>query len=410
MMGTTRSLNRMPSIKRVQKTITEFAAPDLIESARQEAGVDDASVLDSSGLLALCQSLNSVSNQLRLSGRRRAWKMLLETLVKRLRLEFYLQREPEIREIPLAAPIFLIAPFRTGSTLLHRLLAQDPANRTPRLWETMQAPPAEPLYRGDERYFELDYRVAIARRYMEARALFASDIAAIHPSDVDLPEECFGLLETSMMSHSFMFHAPVTGYLDWLDERTDREWKAAYSVYADQLRMLQWWWPGERWVCKSGFHLWSLDALCETFPDAVIVQQHRSPVQCMASFCSLMEMAYRPILKRVDCKQIGQLALRYMDRALNRNAAARDRLGPGQFIDIDFDELVASPVACAQRVYGAAGLKLHNAVQRRMKDWLAAQSKVAKHDYELEKYGLSEHQVEAAFSSYSSLKQSASRE
>jgi len=399
----------MPPRKRIQKVETEFSAPVLIESARLEAGVEDASILESSGLFALCQALDSVSDQLRLSGNRRAWKMLLETLVKRLRLESYLRREPAIREIRLASPIFLIAPFRTGSTLLHRLLAQDPANRTPRLWETIQAPPAEPLYQGDERYFELDYRVAVARRYMEARALFASGIAAIHPSDIDLPEECFGLLETSLLSHSFMFHAPVTEYLDWLDERTDREWKSAYSVYANQLRLLQWWWPGERWVCKSGFHLWALDALCETFPDAVIVQQHRSPVQCMASFCSLMEMAYRPILKRVDCHQVGRLGLRYMAGALKRNAAARHRLGPERFIDIDFRELTASPVDCARRVYDAAGLKLSNAVQRRMKDWLAAQNKVARHEYDLETYGLTEDQVEAAFSSYRSLSKSASR-
>lgn len=398
----------MPSKNTAQKTATHFSASSLIESARLEAGADDASVLDSPGLFALCQSLDNVSDQLRLSGSRRAWKMLRETLVKRLRLESYLQRESEIGKIRLASPIFLVAPFRTGSTLLHRLLAQDPANRAPRLWETIQAPPAEPLYWGDERYFELDYRVAIARRYMEARALFASDIAAIHPSDVDQPEECFGLLETSMMSHSFMFHAPVTQYLNWLDGRTDSEWKTAYGVYADQLRLLQWWWPGERWVCKSGFHLWSLDALREIFPDALIVQQHRSPFQCMASFCSLMEMAYRPILKRVDCKQIGEIALRYMGRALKRNAAARARLGPDRFIDIDFEELIASPLACAQRVYEAAGLKLSSAVQGRMKEWLSAQSKVAAHEYQMEKYGLSEDQVEAAFSSYSSLNKSAS--
>ena len=400
----------MQSIKNPGSGKSEFLVSDLVEISRREAGVADASVLESPGLVALCRALENVSGELKLMGRRRTRKMILETLVKRLRLESYLEREPAIREISISSPIFLIAPFRTGSTLLHRLLAQDPGNRTPRLWETLQAPPAEPHYRCDKRYFELDDRVAAARQYMEARARFAPMLAAIHPSDVDLPEECFGLLETSMLSHSFMFHAPVTEYLDWLDDRNGDEWKSAYNVYADQLRLLQWWWPGERWVCKSGFHLWSVDALCDIFPDAVIVQQHRSSVQCMASFCSLMEMAYRPILKRVDCHQIGQLALRYMSSALRRNAAARHRVGPHRFIDIDFRELTASPVDCVRRVYDFAGLKLRKSVQRRMSDWLAAQSKVAKHDYELEKYGLSEEQVEAAFSSYSSLNKSASRD
>jgi hypothetical protein len=381
-----------------------FAVPTLIEAAGREAGVGDPSMLDTPGLRALAEGLEQASSQLHFIGRRRARKLLIETLVKRLRVDSHLRREPPIRDIRLAAPIFLVAPFRTGTTLLHRLLAQDPAHRTVRLWEALQAPPAEPLLRGDPAYFERDYRVDIARRYLETRERYSPLMAAIHPTHVDAPEECFGLIETSMLSHSFMFYAPVTSYLEWLDARSDEEWRAAYALYADQLRLLHWWWPAERWVLKTPFHMWAVDALSATFPDALIVQQHRSPAACVASFCSLVAEAYAPIVTKVDPRQIGRMSIRYLRQALARNAAARARLPAERFIDIDYVELKADPIGCARRVYAAAGTPLPEATEKRMRDWLESRENTrsggADHRYALEDYGLEMSEVHAAFAPY----------
>jgi hypothetical protein len=380
-----------------------FAVGTLIETAAREAGVGDPSLLDTPGLTALGQSLEQASDTLHFIGRRRAQKLLIETLVKRLRLAHHLEREPSIRDIRLTAPIFLVAPFRTGTTLLHRLLAQDPAHRTVRLWEALQAPPREAVLRGSPEYFEQDYRVEIARRYLATRARYSPLMAEIHPTYVDAPEECFGLLETSMLSHSFMFYAPVVGYLEWLDGRTGGEWRDVYALYADQLRLLNWWSPAERWVLKTPFHMWAVDALCDVFPDALIVQQHRSPASCVASFCSLVAEAYAPIVSRVDRLEIGRMSMRYLHDALARNAAARARLPAERFIDIDYPELTADPIACARRVYAAIGLELSADVEERMRTWLAKQAKArsgGEHRYALADYGLDEGEVDAAFAPY----------
>jgi hypothetical protein len=380
-----------------------FAVRTLIEAAAQEAGVGDPSTLDTPGLAALAGSLEQASGALHFIGRRRAQKLLIETLVKRLRVAHHLEREPSIRDIRLIAPIFLVAPFRTGTTLLHRLLAQDPAHRTVRLWEALQAPPAEPVLRGVPEYFEQDYRVDIARRYLATRARYSPLMAEIHPTHVDAPEECFGLLETSLLSHSFMFYAPVLDYLEWLDGRTAADWRAAYGLYADQLRLLHWWAPAQRWVLKTPFHMWAVDALCDTFPDALIVQQHRSPAACVASFCSLVAEAYAPIVSRVDRLEIGRMSMRYLHDALARNAAARARLPAERFIDIDYPELMADPIACTRRVYAAVGAELSARVEERMRTWLASQAKArsgGEHRYALADYGLEAGDVDAAFAPY----------
>lgn len=380
-----------------------FSPAVIMDLAAREAGVGDPAILDTPGLHALCGALEAAEPDFNFIGRRRAQRMLIETLVKRLRVAHHLERHPEIREIPIRSPIFLVAPFRSGTTLLHRLLAQDPAHRAPRLWEALQAPPAEPLYRGDERYFDQDYRVPIARKYMDTRERMSGDIAVMHPSGADLPEECFGLIETSLISHSFMFYGPVTEYLDWLDTLDEEVWREAYELYADQLRLLQWWYPGERWVLKTPFHMWAVEAVRAVFPDALIVQQHRSPATCTASFCSLTAAAYGPIVSQVDKGAIGAMALRYLRDATTRNAEARKRLGPDGFIDVDYHELVSDPVACAGRIYEALDLPFSDEVERKMRHWLlvqAATRKKEKHKYRLEEYGLEQAEVDSAFAAY----------
>jgi len=380
-----------------------FSVPELIERARCQAGVEDASVLDTPGLRALSHALTTASDELNFISSRRAQRLLNETLVKRLRLEHYLEREPAIRDIQLQSPIFLVAPARTGTTFLHRLLAQDNSHRTLRLWEALQAPPPEPEYQGEPEYFKKDYRVAIARKYLMTRERYTPEIASIHPTDVDAPEECFGLLETSMLSHSFTFYGPITEYLDWLEDRSDEEWIEAYELYANQLRLLQWWAPGDRWVLKTPFHMWAIDALCSAFPDALIVQQHRNPSTCIASYCSLMAAAYGPIALNIDRKQIGQIAINYYRTALDRNVAARKKLGNEHFIDIDYSDLVSDPISCVRRIYEAAGAQLDVGTEKHISKWLNEQEKSrkhTKHQYSLEDYGLSEDEVNEAFEEY----------
>ncbi len=381
-----------------------FKVDELIDDAVATAQVPDPADVSSPALEALAASLDAATADTNIMGCRRARRMLIDVLVKRLRLEHYLATWPEIREERIARPIFLVGPPRSGTTFLHRLLSQDPDHRTPRLWEAMQPPPPTPAYRGDPAYFERDYRVEAARRYLEARLRFSPDIGAIHSTDVDVPEECFGLLETSLRSHSFLFYAPVFDYIDWLDGCTVADWTEVYELYADQLRLLQWWYPGERWVLKTPFHLWAVDALCAVFPDALIVQQHRTPAACVASFCSLTETAFKPIAPGIDRQRIGQITLRYLRDALARNAAARASLGPERFVDIPYDDLVSDPMACAHRVYRAAGVEPDAGALRRMEDWLPVQARSRggkRHDYSLDAFGLSEAQVDGAFAPYS---------
>ena len=151
--------------------------------------------------------------------------------------------------------------------------------------------------------------------------------------------------------------------------------------------------------------MWAIDALCATFPDAVIVQQHRTPAACMASYCSLMEVAYAPLAVNFTRKQIGQVAFAYYRDALARNVAARKILGHKRFIDIDYKDLVADPISCVQRIYEADGVELEDTTADIMRTWLDNQARsrkhISRHEYSLGDYGLDEDEVNEIFSGYS---------
>ena len=64
------------------------------------------------------------------------WDML-RFLSNLLRLRDEEKRAPEILDEPIKRPVFILGLPRSGTTFLHNLLAEDPANLVPRAWQTI---------------------------------------------------------------------------------------------------------------------------------------------------------------------------------------------------------------------------------------------------------------------------------
>ena len=77
----------------------------------------------------------------------------------------------------------------------------------------------------------------------------------------------------------------VPTYEDWVDNEAD--WSHVYDFHLRQLQHLQWHNPRDRWVLKTGAHMWGLEHLLVTYPDARIVFTHRDPVKSVTSYASL---------------------------------------------------------------------------------------------------------------------------
>jgi|KBSSwiStaDraftv2_1062776.scaffolds.fasta_scaffold179421_2 hypothetical protein len=354
---------------------------------------------------AACRGFAGEAPRLTPLGRTRAAHVLRESLAKLLRVRSYVDRFPAIADAKLERPIFIVAPFRTGTTFLHRLLAQDPQLRWLHTWEGTLAPPAEPELRLDPTYFDLDGRIATVERSLERLHRMNPRLRDVHATGARLPEECFGLLETAFTAHSFVFYGCVPDYFEWLDRCSEAHWLESYRLYALQLALLQWWSPSARWVLKSPVHLWNLDALLGVFPDALIVLLHRDPLCCVPSFCRLLATHHAFAYRRIDEHAIGALAHDYTRKVLARAAGARSRFPAERFLDLDYEGLLSDPLECVRCVYGRAGTELTVVAEERMRDWLAQQPLPATgREYSAAQYGLDARALARDFQDWSTVR------
>src|SRR5699024_8526381 len=69
----------------------------------------------------------------------------------------------------------------------------------------------------------------------------------------------------------------------WRDYYLTHDQTAHYSFQKLCMQVLTWHRGGERWLTKYPAHIENLPALLNVFPDAVIVQTHRDPVEAVVS-------------------------------------------------------------------------------------------------------------------------------
>jgi hypothetical protein len=317
-------------------------------------------------------------------GRILARRDLLRLLEGRLRMEHVLRAHPEIEAAAVPAPLFVLGLPRTGTSILHELLALDPATRTPMTWEVMQPwPPPE------RARFETDPRIAATDAQLGGVERLIPGFQAIHRMGASLPQECVAILAYEFASMLFSTTHRVPGYQRWLEGIDHRRLYAAHKRW---LQYFQWRAPAARWALKSPGHLWSLDALLAVYPDARIAQTHRDPLRVLASLVSLSTL-----LRSLASDAIAphEIALEWAPRlaaGLEASMRARDAaaLPPERIFDVSFRDFVGNEIGTVRRLYAHFGLPFSAEAEARMRRHLAANPKDQHggHRYELGLAGL----------------------
>ena len=104
-------------------------------------------------------------------------------LANRLRLVADRRRHPAIADEVIRRPLFITGLPRSGTTFLHALLAQDPAHRSPQVWEVMYpSPPPE------QSSYDSDPRIASTARQLKLIDFLMPDFKTVHLIDARLPQ------------------------------------------------------------------------------------------------------------------------------------------------------------------------------------------------------------------------------
>ncbi|WP_410873326.1 sulfotransferase family protein [Nocardia sp. A7] len=313
------------------------------------------------------------------------------TLIARALSEAAWAANPGYAETPVTQPIFVTGLPRTGTTALHRLLAADPANQGLEMWLTdfPQPRPPRDTWGDNPAYQQID---AGLRQHQVQNPEFMG-LHYMSASDV---EECWQLLRQSGMSHSYECLAYVPGYSQWL---AGQDWKPAYARHRRNLQLI-----GmndtRRWVLKNPSHLFCLDALLATYPDAIVIQTHRDPATIIPSVCSLNEHATRGWSTTFTGETIGRTQLDLWSRGLSAFTAARTRHPEATFIDVDFDDLRTDPTGVVDNIYTRIGTDLTPEARTAITN-LDNESRTGArkptHHYSLADYGLTEQMVADSF-------------
>jgi Sulfotransferase family len=367
---------------------------DLHESATRRCGLDDFGIDDySDGLAALIDSCERDAG-LTEAGSRSMRAMLRGALVARLLSEVGFAAYPEVS--PVSRPVFVTGLPRTGTTFLHRLLVADPAAQGLELWlaEAPQPRPARSEWDANPAYRIIADGIA---RHREANPSFD----AVHEMGADQVEECWQLLRQVFRSVSYECLAHLPGYSAWL---ADQRWELAYQRHKRNLQLIGQFEAERRWVLKNPSHLFALDALMSVYPDALVIVTHRAPRVALASMCSLASQATAGWSTVFRGEVIGRDQLELWARGLSLFSAARSRYPAAQFADVEYEDLVADPLAVIERVYGQFGLSLSGAAEDAMRELIPGRTGPgavrSAHRYTLADFGLAGEEIDERFTDY----------
>ena len=366
------------------RSLAGLQEESLLEAARRQTGLDDFGNPPFGE--ALRRFLASAESEARLNfmGRMATRHDSIRLLANRLLMEEDRKRNPGIVEEQIRRPIIITGLPRTGTTLLHALLALDPANRAPQTWETVypSPPPEAASYATDRRIEQVDGQIRWFHR-------LAKGFNRIHPVGARLPEECLVIFSASFLSYQFETTHRLPSYLEWLE---GQDLRPAYEVHRRFLQHLQWRCPGERWVLKAPAHMFDFAAMFATYPDACVVMTHRNPLEVTASNSSLTASLRSAFSDEVDPLEVGPECSRRWAEAIYRALRSRDQgCAPAErFLDLYYVDLLADPIGTVRKVYDHFELPFPEGMEERLREFLGRNRKdrFGKHDYSLERFGL----------------------
>jgi hypothetical protein len=365
---------------------------DLHESATRLTGLTDFGADDYTDGLAVILESYARDADLTSLGQKAARVGLRGALAARLLANAGWAAHPEHADVIIDRPIFVTGLPRSGTTALHRLLTADPGHQGLELWlaEMPQPRPPRDTWQADPVFQHI--QAGYQQHHVEH-----PEFMGVHYIAADTVEECWQLLRQTLRSVSYECLAHLPTYSTWLK---DQDWAGPFRRHRRNLQLIGLDDAGRRWVLKNPSHLFSLDAILEVYPDALIIQTHREPRAVIGSMCSLAAHATDGWSRTFRGKVIGDRQLELWARGLETFAAARAHRDQAHFLDVDYADFTADPIGTVESVYAHFGLDYSGAAADAIRALHAqatrGDSKPA-HQYSLADFGLTSEQVDERF-------------
>jgi hypothetical protein len=311
------------------------------------------------------------------------------------------------KRVRVTEPVFVLGPPRSGTTFLHRVLAQDPRLTTFSTWEALFAPSVT------QRRFWLALG-AVDRRvgrplgrllaWLERRLLGGLD--AVHATHLDAPEEDYLAFTPVMACFILVLPFPLAEPL-WRLGRFDRD------LEADRRARLMGYYRGilqrhlyvhgadKRLLSKNASFGGLAGSLLATFPDARILCCMRDPLESVPSQLS----SIRPGVALFDSERAAaDLGERLLDAlAFHHENLLRvlAPLPPERRVFLPMSTLGADLAHTLRSAYRRLGLVMTPELAAVLeREEAAARRYATRHRYSLDALGLDAGAIRARFAAY----------
>ena len=301
-------------------------------------------------------------------GRKFLRSLAVRDLARRLRVLQTLREHPEIASVPIPRIVYITGLERSGTTLLHNLLALDRRGRALLRWELM-----EPVPPPDTQTHATDPRVGIVQASVDK--LRGSTLEHMHWVNADDPEECvWGFIDAvSMLGQAASMCMP-----QWRRFLAEEDLTPAFENYRRVVQLLLWKHP----VDPDGFLVLKapqiggqIAAFANVFPEADFVITDRDPFRCLVSMAVMGESIIDPFCIDNPLTNDGtrdRIVLSWIGPKLAALSAFSDS-APERVTHVAYPALVKDPRGTAPRVLSTLGLPVDQNLARRIDTFLDAQ-------------------------------------
>lgn len=303
------------------------------------------------------------------------------------------------------APIIVTGFPRTGTTLLQRLLSEDPNSRSPFTYEMEKSTP--PLKAGEDPYTSPKIKKSEASMGTISKLAkgFMEKFAESHLWSATEKEESFIYMMFHMGLNAMSANSAGWTYLQRMIQPDVAP--AVLKYERNFFTMLDAYAPAKsHWANKAPTYAFFFGQIFDVIPDARVVVTHRNPAKNAASIARLMESWLIPFDKdgSFDKIELGRQNTEWWTnvwtRPMEYRAANPER--ESQIIDVLYADLFADPIGVVKKIYEKYGLDYTQEFEDRMKAYLEdnKQGKYGRHKYSNEEYGIDPHDLRTRFAAY----------
>eukprot|EP00750_Incisomonas_marina_P005908 INCI14230.1.p1 GENE.INCI14230.1~~INCI14230.1.p1 ORF type:complete len:488 (-),score=90.76 INCI14230.1:653-2116(-) len=298
---------------------------------------------------------------------------IINYLHRRLQIVQHAKEHPEIQDLKIDRPIFIVGLPRTGTTLLHNMLGLNIAElRAPLQWE-LYAP--FPVPQAD--YAANQQQVKEAEFITQGALSLIPNMVRLHPESTFDPSEDNHIQAFEFNARVFSSFMRAPNYLRWLyDPSVDlshvMDW---HETFLRHLMSNNGRHRDRRWLLKAPRYFLMIDKIFEKYPDAVVIHTFRHPEQVLPSMSSLDTLTSGVTSDDVDTRLCATLCREFYEEASRRTMAWRQQneaeiaSGKYKIIDIHLEDMKKNVSDVVRRIVEFAKLNVSEAEYTAMRNF-----------------------------------------